>query len=35
VADDNLAIHMSRVIGKVDARNRIDAIRVAADTGWT
>ena len=26
--------HVSRVIGKVGARNRIDAIRIAADAGW-
>jgi two-component system, NarL family, response regulator DesR len=26
--------HISRVIGKTDARNRVDAIRIAADAGW-
>ncbi len=26
--------HISRIIGKVDARNRVDAIRIADDAGW-
>lgn len=26
--------HMSRIIGKVGARNRVDAIRIADDAGW-
>jgi len=26
--------YMSRVIGKTGARNRVDAIRIAADAGW-
>lgn len=26
--------HMSRIIGKVGARNRVDAIRIADDSGW-
>jgi two-component system response regulator DesR len=26
--------HMSRIIGKVEARNRVDAIRIADDAGW-
>jgi two-component system, NarL family, response regulator DesR len=26
--------HISRIIGKVGARNRVDAIRIAEDAGW-
>ncbi|WP_460352904.1 LuxR C-terminal-related transcriptional regulator [Actinoallomurus acanthiterrae] len=26
--------HMSRIIGKIGARNRVDAIRIADDAGW-
>lgn len=26
--------HISRIIGKVQARNRVDAIRIADDAGW-
>lgn len=26
--------HISRIIGKVGARNRVDAIRIADDAGW-
>ena len=26
--------HLSRIIGKIGARNRIDAIRIADDAGW-
>jgi two-component system response regulator DesR len=26
--------HISRIIGKIDARNRVDAIRIADDAGW-
>lgn len=26
--------HMSRIIGKTGARNRVDAIRIAAEAGW-
>ena len=26
--------HMSRIIGKMGARNRVDAIRIADDAGW-
>lgn len=26
--------HISRVIGKIGARNRVDAIRIADDAGW-
>jgi two-component system, NarL family, response regulator DesR len=26
--------HLSRIIGKIGARNRVDAIRIAKDAGW-
>jgi two-component system response regulator DesR len=26
--------HISAAIGKLDARNRLDAVRIAEDNGW-
>jgi two-component system, NarL family, response regulator DesR len=34
LSDRTVRNHMSRIIGKTGARNRVDAIRIAAEAGW-